>query len=77
MAPKAAPIASISSITIQGFQPARSNAAETVVVKAITPLTERSIPPEITTNVSPIVLIKRKGVVMNKVKNTCPSRMPG
>ncbi len=53
------PISSISGITAQAFQPARSSAAEATVVSATTPLTERSIPPVRMTSVIPMALISR------------------
>ena len=41
------------------------------------PLTERSMPPEMMTNVSPTTQISRKGVVLNRLKKAWPSRMAG
>ena len=51
-------MSSTNKITAQGFQSSRSSAAETTVVSATTPLTERSIPFERITKVIPMALIR-------------------
>ena len=71
--PKTMPIKSITGNTTHGFQPRLIREAATTVVRARMPLTDRSIPPETMTNVSPTTQMIRNGVVMNRLKNACPS----
>ena len=59
IAPRAIPISSMSRTTIQGLMPSRSMAAVATVVRAMTPLTDRSIPPDRITRVMPTALISR------------------
>ena len=54
----------------------RRSAAEATVVRATTPPTDRSIPPDRITKVMPIALISRNGVARNRLRKTCGSRMP-
>jgi len=77
MEPIKTPMTNMSSITIHGLQPARSNAAEAVPVSAIMPATERSIHPlpERMTNVPPTAAINKNGDVMNKEKLAVPSSL--
>ena len=48
--PMVMPISSISTITTTGSRPASSRAALATVVRAMTPPTERSMPPEMMTS---------------------------
>ena len=54
----------------------RRRAAEATVVRATTPPTDRSIPPDRITNVIPIALISRNGAARNMLRKTCGSRIP-
>ena len=45
------------------------------VVRAITPPTDRSMPPDRITNVMPIALIIRNGAARNRFRKTCGSRI--
>ena len=75
--PNAMPISSTITITSQGSMPSfRRSAAETTVVRATTPPTERSIPPDRITNVMPMALISRNGAARNMLRKTCGSRIP-
>ncbi len=74
--PNIMPIASTTGKTTQGSSPLSSEAA-TTVVRARMPLTDRSMPPEMITKVSPTTMTIRNGAVLNRLKNACPSRMAG
>ncbi len=76
VAPMTMPIASMRSITTHGSHSPRSSAAEATVVSAMTPPTDRSIPPDRITKVMPIALIRRNGLARKRLRNTCGSRIP-
>ena len=76
-APNTRPITSMSAMTTTGSQPSLRSTAEATVVSATTPLTDRSMPPEMMTSPSPTTRMSRKGVVMNRLRKACPSRMAG
>jgi hypothetical protein len=71
--PKTMPIRSITGNTTHGFQPMLIRDAATTVVSARMPLTDRSMPPDTMTNVSPTTQMIRNGVVTNRLKKACPS----
>ena len=76
VAPKAIPMTSTMTITSHGSVPLlRSSAAETTVVSATTPPTDRSIPPDRITNVMPMALISRNGAARSRFRKTWGSRM--
>ena len=77
VAPMAMPMTSMRPMTTHGSMPSpRRRAAEATVVRATTPPTDRSIPPDRMTNVMPIALMSRNGAARKRFRKTCGSRMP-
>ena len=64
-------------MTAAGLQPDFSTRdAETMVVSAMTEPTERSIPPEMMTNVMPMAVMARNALSMKKLRKTCSEKNP-
>ena len=64
-------------MTSAGSQPAWSRAAVATVVRAMTPPTERSMPPEMMTSDWPTTAINRNGAVLTRLNSGWESRMAG
>ena len=76
VAPNAMPMSSIRAITSHGSMPLpRRRAAEATVVRATTPPTDRSIPPDTMTKVIPMALMSRNGIARSMLRKTCGSRI--
>src|SRR5450830_9520 len=75
--PRATPMTIISGMTIYALTPAFSITAEAALTRAITPPTERSIPPVRITSVIPIATSSRLESFMKRLKKTCGFCMVG
>ena len=64
-------------MTTTGLAPFCSNEAEATLVSAMTPATDRSIPPVMITSVMPMDTMSRLPLLMNRLKNTCGFCMAG
>ena len=62
------PITIIKGMTTIGLAPSRSKAAEATLVSAMTPPTDRSIPPVMMTSVMPMDTINKAGIVNEQIE---------
>jgi hypothetical protein len=76
-APNSAPPASSNGISSSGGQCARSTPqASSMVVKATTEPTDRSMPPDRITKLMPIATTSRKALSISRLRNTWPEKKP-